>query len=118
MEETAWAMIERLGVVPAAVAHDLHPDFPSIRLAAALAEELGAELIPVQHHHAHVAAVAAEHGHDAPLLGLSFDGFGLGTGDEAWGGELFFVDGAEFFRAGHLFPLLQPGGMSPHAKCG
>ena len=110
MEETAWALIEQLGVVPAAVAHDLHPDFPSTRFAAVLAEELGAELIPVQHHHAHVAAVAAENGHDAPVLGLSFDGFGLGPDNEAWGGELLFVDGANYFRAGHLRPLLQPGG--------
>lgn len=110
MEETAWALIERLEVVPAAVAHDLHPDFPSTRFAAVLAEELGAELIPVQHHHAHVAAVAAENGHAAPVLGLAFDGFGLGPGDEAWGGELLFVDGPDYFRAGHLRPLLQPGG--------
>ncbi|WP_107990102.1 hydrogenase maturation protein HypF [Breoghania corrubedonensis] len=110
MEEMAWALIERLGVVPAAVAHDLHPDFPSTRFAAVLAEELGAELIPVQHHHAHVAAVVAENAHDAPVLGLSFDGFGLGPENEAWGGELLFVDGGTYFRAGHLHPILQPGG--------
>ncbi|MEI2387763.1 carbamoyltransferase HypF [Breoghania sp. JC706] len=110
MQETAWALISQLEVVPAAVAHDLHPDFPTTRFAAVLAEDLCAERIPVQHHHAHVAAVAAENGHEAPVLGLSFDGFGLGPCNEAWGGELLFVDGGHYFRAGHLCPLLQPGG--------
>ena len=110
MEKLAWDLISQLEVVPAAVAHDLHPDFPTTRFAAVLAEDLVAELMPVQHHHAHVAAVAAENGHQAPVLGLSFDGFGLGPGNEAWGGELLFVDGGHYFRAGHLHPLPQPGG--------
>ena len=57
---------------PVAVAHDLHADFASTRFA----ESLGLPLIGVQHHHAHVAAIAAEHGVDAPLLGLVLDGHG------------------------------------------
>nr|WP_236262581.1 hydrogenase maturation protein HypF [Caenispirillum salinarum] len=110
MEETARRLIDLAGVRPVAVAHDLHPDFPSTRFAAVLADEVGAEAVPVQHHHAHVAAVALEHGHDGPLLGLALDGFGLGPGNQAWGGECLYVDGARFQRLGHLAPLLQPGG--------
>lgn len=95
-----------LGVPPVCVAHDLHPDFPSTRLALAQ----GAPTLAVQHHHAHVAAVAAENGHRGPLLGLALDGFGLGPQGESWGGELLAVDGARFRRIGHLAELPQPGG--------
>lgn len=110
MEATARDLLAALDVRPAAVAHDLHPDFPATRFAAFLAEEVGAPAVAVQHHHAHVAAVAAENGHDGPLLGLAFDGFGLGPGSAAWGGELLRVDGARCERLGHLLPLRQPGG--------
>jgi hydrogenase maturation protein HypF len=110
MEEMARRLIAFAGVRPQAIAHDWHPDFPSTRFAAVLAGELGIETIAVQHHHAHVAAVAAEHGHDGPLLGLALDGFGLGPGKAAWGGELLLVDDRGFTRLGALSPLLQPGG--------
>jgi len=99
-----------LGTTPDVIAHDLHPDFHSTRAAQALAEETGAVALPVQHHHAHIAAVAAEHGHMGPLLGVALDGFGLGPGDESWGGELLHVDGARYERLGHLRRLPQPGG--------
>lgn len=88
------------------VAHDLHPDFYSTYCA----ERGGFPLHPVQHHHAHVAAVMAEHGVKGPVLGLACDGFGLGFGNEAWGGELLAVSPSGAKRVGRLRPLPQPGG--------
>lgn len=105
-ETTVARLLEAVGVTPVAVAHDLHPDFHSSRFAAGL----GAETVAVQHHHAHVAAVMAEHGLEGPVLGLSLDGFGLGPGNESWGGELLRVDAQGFQRLGHLALLKQPGG--------
>jgi hydrogenase maturation protein HypF len=99
-----------LDVQPQGVAHDLHPDFFSTRFAQRLAGERGLPALAVQHHHAHVAAIAAEHGVQAPLLGLALDGIGLGSDQGAWGGELLLVDGARFERLGHLAPIAMPGG--------
>lgn len=103
-EAVVAAMID--GRAPQAVAHDLHPDMHSTRHAATL----GRPLFPVQHHHAHAAAIMAEHGIAEPVLALSLDGFGLGPNNEAWGGELLRVDGRGYERLGHLYPLRQPGG--------
>ena len=106
LEETLHHMLSILEVEPVAIACDLHPDFPTSQLA----HRLGPPVIAVQHHHAHVAALAAEHRIDGPLLGLSLDGFGLGSDGTAWGGELLCVDGEDFERLGHLAPLPTPGG--------
>lgn len=93
-----------------AVAHDLHPDFFSTHLAQRLARELGVPAVAVQHHHAHIAAVMAEHGLDRPVIGIALDGVGLGTDGTAWGGEVLCVNGTDFQRVGHLLPLALPGG--------
>ena len=99
-----------LDVKPVMVACDLHPDFPSTRLAAHLAAKHGLPLLQVQHHHAHAAAVAAEHGLTSPLLALTLDGVGLGPGGQGWGGELLRLEAGQFQRLGHLLPLALPGG--------
>ncbi len=104
-----------LELAPQAVAHDLHPDFFSTRLALRLAAELGVPAIGVQHHHAHIAAICAEHGVTAPVLGLALDGVGHGEDDgfatgNIWGGELLRVDAGGYARLGHLRPLPLPGG--------
>jgi hydrogenase maturation protein HypF len=98
---------ELFAVAPAVVAHDLHPDYLSTTYA--LARE-GVEHVGVQHHHAHLAAVLAEHGERGPALGAIYDGTGYGTDGTVWGGELLAggLDGCE--RAGHLWPVRMPGG--------
>ncbi len=94
-----------LDVSPEQVACDLHPDYLSSRYAA------GASLPchKVQHHHAHAAAIMAEHDLTEGLA-VIFDGAGLGDDTTVWGGEIFHVDGTHYERVGHLAPLMLPGG--------
>lgn len=94
-----------LDVNPEAIATDLHPDYRSSQLA----EDFDLPVIPVQHHVAHMAAVAGEHGLDGPVLGLAIDGHGVGPNGENWGGELIRLDGADWRHLGGLSPLPLPG---------
>lgn len=110
LEETAQRLLNLLQLRPDAVAHDLQPDCHSTRAAQDFAAAHGLPCIGVQHHHAHIAATCAEHGHSGPVLGLALDGVGLGDDGSAWGGELLVVDGARMRRLGHLHPLRLPGG--------
>jgi hydrogenase maturation protein HypF len=109
-DATADAFLAWLGDKPAAFACDLHPDFHSSREAARRAHHLGVPLVQVQHHHAHIGALCAEHGVEGPVIGLALDGVGLGTDGKPWGGELLVVDGARWQRTGHLRSLQLPGG--------
>jgi hydrogenase maturation protein HypF len=113
-DETIEHLLKLLDVTPARIAHDLHPDFYSTRAAAALARRFDVPMIAVAHHHAHIAAVMAEHRIDAPVLGLAFDGTGLGDDGvgnvTAWGGELLHLDSEQCKRVGHLTPLHLAGG--------
>ncbi|MBK6631876.1 MAG: carbamoyltransferase HypF [Betaproteobacteria bacterium] len=110
LEDTAQRMMDLLEIAPELVAHDLHPDFHSTRFAADFARDRGLKSVAVQHHHAHIAAVAAEHRATGPLLGLALDGVGMGTDKGSWGGELLQVDNERFARLGHLRELALPGG--------
>ena len=95
-----------LGVRAEVIAHDLHPEY----LATKWALEQDAELVGVQHHHAHVAACLAEHGQHGPALALVFDGTGYGTDGTLWGGEILRCDLASFERVAWLDPIPLPGG--------
>ncbi|MFB9267629.1 carbamoyltransferase HypF [Bradyrhizobium erythrophlei] len=105
-EETIQHLTSTLDVEPVVVAHDLHPNMASTRFA----EASGRALVAVQHHHAHAAAVIAEHGLEGPALALLLDGHGYGSDGGNWGGELLLCEGARFRRIGHLAPLQMPGG--------
>ena len=104
--ETIRHLVDTLDVEPEAVACDLHPDFHSTRFA----EESGLPIVRVQHHAAHIAAIAAEHGAAELVLGVALDGHGHGDDGAAWGGELMLVGGAAWRRLGNLAPLALPGG--------
>ena len=95
-------------IAPEVVAHDLHPEYLSTKLAA----DLDLPQVAVQHHHAHIASCLAEHGETGPVLGLALDGLGWGTDDTAWGGEVLVCDLAGFERAAHLAPVPLPGGAA------
>ncbi len=94
-------------VEPAVAVRDLHPQYLSTRLA----EELGLERTEVvQHHHAHIAAVAGEHGIRDPVIGVAFDGTGYGDDGLTWGAELLLADLATYRRVGQLRYAPLPGG--------
>ncbi len=115
-------------VNPTIIAHDLHPDYLSTKWTGERgsggAGEMGrggdylctsaplhpCTLIPVQHHHAHMASVMAEHGLNERVIGVSWDGTGYGTDGQIWGGEFLVGDYAGFCRAAHLKYVRLPGG--------
>ncbi|MFC1748860.1 carbamoyltransferase HypF [Pseudomonadota bacterium] len=109
-EESVQHLLDMLDVKPQRIAHDLHPDFYSSQFARRFANDIGATAIAVQHHHAHLAALAAEHKILHPIIGLALDGFGLGENNQAWGGELMRLEGCNYQHLGSLAPLKQPGG--------
>jgi hydrogenase maturation protein HypF len=110
LEARAEALAGLVAARPAVVAHDLHPDSVGRALAAGLAARLGAQLAPVQHHHAHAAACLVEHGRAGPALALVLDGAGFGADGAIWGGELLRVTLAECSRLAHLEYVPLPGG--------
>jgi hydrogenase maturation protein HypF len=97
------------GIEPEVVAADAHPGYATTRWARA---EFGERVVTVQHHHAHVAAVMAEHRcpPGVPLVGFAFDGTGYGTDGAIWGGEVLVADAATASRVGHLRYVPLPGG--------
>jgi len=91
---------------PQLVAHDLHPDYLSTRFA----QDLDLTALPVQHHHAHIAAVLAEYKLDEKVIGVSFDGTGLGDDGNIWGSEFMVCDLESYERISHLEYIPMPGG--------
>jgi hydrogenase maturation protein HypF len=96
-------------VAPELVAHDLHPEYLSTKYALDLD---GVDLVAVQHHHAHIASCLADNGEVGPVIGVAFDGLGLGDDGTIWGGEFLVADLADYERVAHLRPVAMPGGAA------
>ncbi|MDP4013208.1 MAG: carbamoyltransferase HypF [Candidatus Nanopelagicales bacterium] len=93
---------------PVVVAHDLHPGYLSTQYAVAnFSQE---QRIGIQHHHAHVAACAAEHGLRDEVIGVAFDGIGLGDDATLWGGEILIADLLDYSRFARFGLAPMPGG--------
>jgi hydrogenase maturation protein HypF len=95
---------------PEIIAHDCHPDYASTRYARERAATTRLLLVPVQHHHAHMASCMAEHGLIEEVIGVTFDGTGYGDDGAIWGGEFLVGDYRSFRRAAHLRYVAMPGG--------
>jgi hydrogenase maturation protein HypF len=83
------------------VACDLHPKFSTTTLAHTLGTKLNCPVTPIQHHHAHIAALMAEHDINE-MIGIACDGYGYGTDGQAWGGEILHCNSQGFKRLAHL----------------
>ena len=95
-----------LNITPKLAVCDMHPNYYSSRFT----QSLMLPMVKVQHHHAHIASVMAEHGLKGPVIGVAFDGTGYGTDGSIWGGEFLICHGTEFVRAAHLSPFPILGG--------
>ncbi|MBR6332014.1 MAG: carbamoyltransferase HypF, partial [Dehalococcoidales bacterium] len=95
---------------PKTVACDMHPNYYSANYGRDFAKEKGLKLIEVQHHHAHIASVMAEHGIKEKVLGVALDGTGYGTDGKIWGFEFLKAGLDGFDRLGHLEYMPLPGG--------
>ena len=97
-----------LALEPEVVVHDLHPEYLSTKYA--VERFPAAKRIAVQHHHAHVASCAAEHGLTGRFLGVAYDGLGMGDDGTFWGGEVFDADLVGYRRLARFGRAPMPGG--------
>lgn len=99
-------------VTPRMVVVDAHPGYVSSQVGREFANQWQCECKPVYHHHAHAAAVMAEHGlpSDRRILAIVWDGLGMGQYGELWGGEFLLADYRYFTRVACLKPVALPGG--------
>ncbi len=101
-------LCELFGIEPDVIVHDLHPEYLSTKFAL----DRDVDTRAVQHHHAHVASCLVEHGRIDPVVGVVFDGLGMGDDGVFWGGEFLVADFEGFERAGHLVAVPMPGGSA------
>jgi hydrogenase maturation protein HypF len=109
-----------LEIEPEIFAYDLHPGYLSSQYFKQIEEDFGENgdsgrsfgAAGVQHHHAHIASVLAEHGRNGPVIGLSMDGTGYGLDGAIWGGEVLLASRHNFARVAHVDYVPMPGGES------
>ena len=112
LERTVTTLGELTRISPELVVADLHPRYLSRTWAQGWAARNDVPLMLVQHHHAHLASLLAEHGvpADEPVLGIICDGTGWAEDGTIWGGELLLGSYASVRRVGHLSSVSLPGG--------
>ena len=94
---------------PGIVAYDMHPEYLSTKYALEAGSEI--RLMPVQHHHAHIASCMLDGGlEDRKVIGVAFDGTGYGPDGTLWGSEFLVADYSDYERVGHLENIPLPGG--------
>jgi hydrogenase maturation protein HypF len=103
-------------ISPQVIAYDMHPEYLPSKFAKELAEKENLILVPVQHHHAHIASCMAENGITHKVIGVSLDGTGYGPDGRIWGGEFLAADFTAFERLAHLEYLPIPGGAQAIKK--
>ncbi|POG22303.1 carbamoyltransferase HypF [Aeromonas bestiarum] len=109
-EQTLATFRDLYDLNPALLVSDCHPGYLSHQWAKSYCREQGATHLEVQHHHAHLLVVMAEHDIRGPVLGVAFDGTGLGDDGSLWGGELLLADVKGFTRVAHLQSFKLIGG--------
>ncbi|MFM4848620.1 carbamoyltransferase HypF [Aeromonas rivipollensis] len=109
-EQTLATFRDLYDLKPELLVSDRHPGYLSHQWAKSYCQDQGATHLEVQHHHAHLLAVMAEHNITGPVLGVAFDGTGLGDDGALWGGELLIADVQGFERVAHLAPFKLIGG--------
>ncbi len=112
-ERSVAQFCDLYSVEPEVVAVDAHPGYATSRWARRHVADLAdVRVVEVQHHHAHIAAVMAEHECDPtqPVIGIAFDGTGYGDDGSIWGGEVLVADATRFERVAHLSSVPLPGG--------
>lgn len=105
-EKAVGNLVNLLGLKPKIIAHDYNSRY----LSSQYAERMAGKKIAVQHHHAHMVSCMVEHNLFSPVIGVVFDGTGLGTDGKIWGGEFFVGTRESFTRVGHLKYVSIQGG--------
>ncbi len=103
-------------ISPEIIAHDMHPEYLPTKYAKELAAKEKLKLVPIQHHHAHIAACMADNGMTDKVIGVALDGTGYGLDGKIWGGEFLVADFKGFTRMAHLEYLPLPGGAQAIKK--
>ena len=106
LRETVDRLLKMTQVTPEVIACDMHPSFLSTRLGRELAAKLNADVVPIQHHRAHIASLTVEGVALEDIVGVAMDGVGYGEDGTVWGGEIFLGD----THPGGLLPVPMPGG--------
>ncbi len=98
-------------IEPEVVTYDMHPEYLSTKYAKKISlHNPHLKMIPIQHHHAHIASCMVENGLSEKVIGIAFDGTGYGTDRAIWGGEFLIADFENFRREGHFNYIPMPGG--------